>query len=427
MKMSVFTRRGAIGIVAAGLTALSMGSAFAASTVTVWCWDKNFNGATMKEAGDRYTKAHPDVTINIVDFAKPDLEQKLQAQLASGTTDGLPDIVLIEDYGAQKYLQSFTAAFEPLSDTGAIDYKSFANYKVALATVGDKTYSLPFDSGVSGMFYRSDYLEQAGYKSEDLQDITWEKLIEIGQAVEAKTGHKMLDLDLNDVGLLRIMMQSAGIWYFTPDGKPAIANNATFKAVLSTYAKILQSGIYKPVSGWAEYTGGFTSGEIAATITGVWMTGTIKANADQSSKWGIAPIPKLDGVEGATHASNLGGSSWYVLASAPNKASAVDFLSQVWGKDIDFYQKILIGQGALGSVMAAREGEAYKASDPFFGGAPVWQNFSTWLAQIPGVNYGTFTNEADAAVAAQLPGLAKGGNVDEAIAAIDAQLTQQMQ
>ena len=157
------------------------------------------------------------------------------------------------------------------------------------------------------------------------------------------------------------------------------------------------------------------------------MTGTIKANPDQAGKWAIAPIPKLDGVEGATHASNLGGSSWYVLASAPNKPAAVDFLAQVWGKDTDFYQKILIGQGALGSYLAAREGDAYKASDPFFGGAATWLDFSTWLAQIPAVNFGVFTNEADAAVAAQLPGLAKGGSADDAIAAIDAQLTQQMQ
>ncbi len=351
----------------------------------------------------------------------------MQAQLASGTTEGLPDIVLIEDYGAQKYLQSFPKAFEPLSDTKAIDYKGFAPYKVALATAGGKVYSLPFDSGVTGFFYRSDYLADAGFKADALQDIGWDKLIEIGKAVEAKTGHKLLDLDLNDAGAMRILMQSAGGWYFTPDGKADIAGNPVFKAALTTYAKILQSGIYKPVSGWNEYTGGFTSGAVASAFTGVWMTATIKANADQSGKWGIAPLPKLDGVEGATHASNLGGSSWYVLASSKNKAAAVDFLAQIWGKDVDFYQKILVGQGALGSLLAAREGAAYKASDPFFGGAPVWQNFSTWLGKIPGVNYGTFTNEADAAVAAQLPALAKGGSVDDAIKAIDAQVKQQMQ
>lgn len=426
MKKNMLNRRSVMAGALVGFSFLAAGAAQAATTITVWCWDKNFNGATMKEAGDRYTKAHPDVTISVVDFAKPDMEQKLQAQLASGTTDGLPDIVLIEDYGAQKYLQSFTKAFEPLSDNKAIDYKSFANYKVALATVDGKTYSLPFDSGVSALFYRSDYLTQAGYKAADLNNITWDKLIEIGKAVEAKTGHKMLDLDLNDVGLLRIMMQSAGGWYFTPDGKSAITGD-TFKAVLTQYAKLLQSGIYKPVSGWAEYTGGFTSGQVAATVTGVWMVGTIKANADQSGKWGIATTPRVDGAKGAVNASNLGGSSWYVLASSKNKAPAIDFLAQEWGKDKDFYQKILIGQGALGTFMAARDGDAYKASDAFFGGAPVWQNFSTWLGAIPAINYGTFTNEADAAVAAQLPGLAKGGSVDDAIKAIDAQLKQQMQ
>ncbi len=421
------SRRSVLGAVAVGITLLSSSVSYAATTVTVWCWDKEFNGATMKEAGERYAKINPDVTLNIVDFAKPDMEQKLQAQLASGATDGLPDIVLIEDYGAQKYLQSFTNAFEPLSDAGVFDYSKFANYKVALATVAGKTYSLPFDSGVSGMFYRTDYLEKAGYKSADLQDISWDKLIEIGKAVEAKTGKKLLDLDLNDQGLLRIMMQSAGIWYFSPDGKPAIADNAKFKTVLSAYVNVLKAGIHKPVSGWAEYTGGFTSGEVAAAITGVWMTATIKQNADQSGKWGIAPVPTVAGVEGSVHASNLGGSSWYVLSSSKSKAAAIDFLAQVWGKDTDFYQKILVNQGALGSLLGAREGDAYKASDPFFGGEATWQNFSTWLGQIPGVNYGTFTNEADAAVTAQLPALVAGGSIDDAIKAIDAQLQQQMQ
>lgn len=87
---------------AVAISAMSM-NAFA-KDVTVWCWDKEFNGATMKEAAARYAAGHADVKVNIVDFAKGDLEQKLQAQLASGTKEGLPDIVLIEDYGAQKYL-----------------------------------------------------------------------------------------------------------------------------------------------------------------------------------------------------------------------------------------------------------------------------------------------------------------------------------
>jgi lactose/L-arabinose transport system substrate-binding protein len=116
-----------------------------------------------------------------------------------------------------------------------------------------------------------------------------------------------------------------------------------------------------------------------------------------------------------------------VLSSSAEKDEAVDFLAEVWGKDVDFYQKILVDQGALGSLLAAREGEAYKASDAYFGGQAVWQSFSDWLAAVPAVNYGIFTNEVDAAVAAQLPALAEGGSVDDAIAAIDAQVRAQIQ
>ena len=45
-----------------------------------------------------------------------DIRLKLQTQLLAGTTEGLPDIVLIQDDTAKKYLLSFPGAFEPLSD-----------------------------------------------------------------------------------------------------------------------------------------------------------------------------------------------------------------------------------------------------------------------------------------------------------------------
>lgn len=423
MKHFAFSWRKGL-LAAAGFQLISATMALA-TDVTVWCWDPNFNGAAMNEAIARYTADHADVKINVVDMGKADLEQKLQTQLASGQTDGLPDIVLIEDYNAQKYLQSFPGAFEPMTDK--LDYSQFADYKVALATVDGQTYSLPFDSGVTGLFYRSDLLEQAGYKAADLQDITWDQLIQIGLKVKEVTGKPMFPFDMNDGGPIRIMMQSAGSWYFTADGQPNLKNNPVFKAVLSTWVKMLQTkDLYKPVSGWSEYTGSFNTGETAATFTGVWMTGGIKTN-NMPGQWAVAPIPKLDGVEGATHYSNLGGSSWYVLSSAPGKEAAVDFLKTVWASDVDFYQKILVGQGAFSSYLPAREGPAYSASDAYFGGQAVWADFSDWQSKIPGVNYGLFTYETDAAIAAHIPDLVAGGDIDAAIDAIDAQVAQQMQ
>ena len=411
--------------VAAGISMLSVSAAMAAE-VTVWCWDTNFNGAAMREAAARYTAAHPDTTIKIDDtMQQDDIRQKLQTQLLAGDTTGLPDIVLIQDDVAQKYLQSFPGAFEPLSDS--IDMSQFAQYKVAAATHEGKSYSLPFDSGVTGLFYRADYLEEAGYKADDLKDLTWDKFIQIGKDVKAKTGHNLIGLDLNGDGIIRVMMQSAGAWYFNADGSLNIVDNKPLKAALETYAKIFQADIVKPVAGWTEFTGAFTSGETAVALNGVWMTGTIKSQPDQSGKWGVAPIPKLEGIDGATGYSNEGGSSWYVLSSGPAKAEAVDFLKTVWATDVDFYQKILIGQGAFSTWLPASAGDAYKASDDFFGGQPVWANFSDWQAKIPSVDYGIYTAEVDAAVVAQLPGIVQGGSVDDALKAIQEQAQQQMQ
>jgi lactose/L-arabinose transport system substrate-binding protein len=164
-----------LGLALAGISFLSV-TAASAGDVTVWAWDPNFNGATMKEAASRYAAINPDANIIVDDSAsQDDIRAKLQTQLLAGSTDGLPDIVLIQDDVAQKYLQSFPGAFEPLSDS--IDMSVFAQYKVAAATLDGKSYSLPFDSGVTGLFYRSDMLAEAGFTPADLENITWDSLV----------------------------------------------------------------------------------------------------------------------------------------------------------------------------------------------------------------------------------------------------------
>jgi lactose/L-arabinose transport system substrate-binding protein len=408
---------------ALGTTGLMASHAANAGEVTIWAWDPNFNIAIMQEAAKRYTAKNPGVTFKIVDMAKADLEQKLQTTLASGVTKNLPDIVLVEDYNAPKYLRSFPGAFESLS--GKVDYKGFANYKVNLMTLGGKVYGLPFDTGTTGMYYRTDLIKQAGFSDKDMQNITWDRFIEIGKQVEAKTGKKMFAMDPQDGALIRIMMQGAGRWYFDKDGKLDIKNNPALKAALEIQAKFLQSNIYKPTSGWGEWVGALNKGDVASITTGVWITGSVKAEASQSGKWAVAPTPRLN-VPGAVNASNLGGSSWYVLSSGKEKAAAADFLNQIYAKDVDFYQTILQSRGAVGSLLASRSGKAYSEADPFFGGDKVWQKFSDWMGKVPSVNYGMYTYEGDAAVAAQLQGLAQGMPVDKVLENIHNQLASQV-
>jgi len=405
-------------------------SLFAASTswaqdVTVWCWDQNFNGATMEEAAKRFKVKNPDFNMKVVIWDRSDLEQKLQAQFAAGVTDGLPDIVLIEDYSAQKFLLSYPKLFEPLGNH--IDMSKFAKYKVDISSVDGTAYSLPFDSGVTGWFYRTDILADAGYSADDLKDLTWDQVFEIGEKVVEKTGHPLLSVRVDSAADTRYMMQSAGSWYFDAEGNAALKGNPAFEESVEIYSRLLKSKIAKNVSGWSEYTGAFVSGEAASAVSGVWMTATIKSNPEFAGKWGVAPVPRLN-LEGSINASNTGGSSWYVLTSAPEKETAIRFLDEIWGGDVDFYQKILINQGAFGSLLKARSSPAFQASDDFFGGQPVWQNFSNWMEEIPGVNYGVFTYEVLNAIVAQSGDLTSGDKpIPEIVEAIDLQTKQLVQ
>jgi lactose/L-arabinose transport system substrate-binding protein len=392
--------------------------------ITIWSWDPNFNIPIMKEAAERYTKDNPKVTFEVVDLAKADVEQKLHINLASGVTGGLPDIALIEDYNAQKYLQSYPGSFADLTDK--IKYSDFANYKVSLMTLDGKVYGVPFDSGVSGLFYRTDYIEKAGYKSEDLNNITWDKFIEIGKNVKEKTGKAMIGFDLNDGGLMRIMMQSAGKWYFDDKGNVNLSNNDALKEAVKTYKAIADSGIIKQTNGWNEWVAAFNNGDVASVITGVWIIGSVKADKASSGKWKVATTPRLN-IDGAVNASNLGGSSWYVLENSKNKDLAIDFLNKIYAGDIDFYQKILTDRGAVGTYMPAQSSAAYSSEDAFFSGQKVYTDFSGWIKAIPAINYGIYAYEADAAIFTVMPDVYSGKiSIEDALKKAEEQLKNQI-
>lgn len=402
----------------------STSSSSSKQKITIWAWDPNFNIPVMNLAKSIYVKDHPNVQIDVVEMAKADVEQKLNTVLASGSKEGLPDIVLIEDYNAQKYLQAYPNAFADL--TNKINYNDFASYKVKFMTLDNKIYGVPFDSGVTGFFYRSDILSQAGIKPEDLNNITWDQFMNIGKQVKEKTGKDMISLDPADGGAMRIMLQSAGQWYFDANGKPNLTNNEALKEAVNTYKELINSNFVKKESGWNNWVASFNNGDVASVISGVWIIGSIKAAKDQSGKWALAPIPRLNDSSSVNY-SNLGGSSWYVLNDSKNKDVAIDFLKTIYDGNIDFYQQILVNQGAMGTYIPAQNGSAYSNPDPFFGGQKVFSDLSDYMKKIPSINYGMYTYEADSAIMAVMPDVYSGKlSVDEALKKAQDQLNNQI-
>lgn len=384
-------------------------------TLTVWCWDPNFCIYTMKEAEKIYQKENPDFKINFVEIFSNDIETKLATAATTNNLDTLPDILLLQDNSFKKNYSFYPQVFEDLTDSG-INFNNFPQSKKSYSLIDGKNYGVPFDTGASVFCVRTDILKQAGYKVEDLKDISWSKFIEIGKNVLKATGKPMLsDMDFAPDLALQ-MLQSSGGSLFDEKGLPNLEKNDKLKKVINIYKELITSGIMVPVNAWDQYIGTLVNGTVAGTINGCWIVASIESAKDQSGKWALTTIPKLDNVDGATNYSNNGGSTWVVTKSGKNKKLAADFMTKTLGSSVELYETVL-SKGVVGTYIPAGESKAYNVEDAFFGGQKIYSDISSYMSKVPSTPSGAYYYEARDAVAVVVKNVIAGANVDSELKA----------
>jgi lactose/L-arabinose transport system substrate-binding protein len=364
--------------------------AAAPQKVTVWCWDPNFNGYSMKAAAAVYAKTHPDFQLEVVDIPDAEIQGKVTAGMQAGGA-GLPDIYLCQDFRIEQTLADYPKGFVDLKAAG-IDFSKFAPYKVGPMTVGNGVYGIPFDTGSTGLWLRTDYLKAAGLKPENyMKNMTWTDVIKLGETVKAKTGKPLIAYESDSFDTLRIMVQSAGGQFFKPDGSLDI-NTDPIKKSLVLLKQMNDKGLFYMGEGWSNWVNSINNDQAAGFLNAIWMVGTLKSKPENKGKWMVVPTPLLEGVKGAANASNNGGSSWLVCAAGPNKALAIDFLKNTWASSspdaLAFYNDILKAAGAMGTFIPAGNGSNYVAKDEFFYNSQAFnKDFATWLAKVPPLRY----------------------------------------
>ncbi|WP_277631442.1 ABC transporter substrate-binding protein [Atopococcus tabaci] len=339
----------------------SEGGGAGGDTLTVWAWDANFNVPIMEKAGQYYTEQVDGApNMEVVEMANEDVMQRLISGFTSGVSEGLPDIVLMDDYDAQRMLTGYEGKFSELSEH--IDMSQFADYKVDLVSHNDGVYVVPFDSGSAGLYYRTDYLEQAGYTQEDRQDLTWSEFVEIGKDVKEATGKWFLVfIPGRGTHYMQMAMQSAGLWYFDEKGNTNFDNPA-IREMAPILKEIYENQLAMPVDYFSpEAVGAVTSGDVAAVNSAIWYSATIRSAEDQSGLWAYTNVPQLETVDNATPYTNLGGASWYVWEDSPNKEAAIELLETQFAENEEFYQEILVENGAVGTYIPAQGGEAFRS------------------------------------------------------------------
>lgn len=391
-------------LVSAILAATVVGSMIAAvpvaaesndETLTVWCWDPNFNIYAMKQAEAEYQKDHPNFKLDIQENVYSDIETKLITAATSGDYSTLPDIFLMQDYSYHKDVTSFPDVFTDLTDSG-IDFSTFSAGKLADSTVDGKNYGVPFDNGATIMAIRSDIVEEAGLTTDDFKDITWSQFMELAKTVKEKTDTPMLTTSGGSELVLE-MLQSAGASPIV-DGEVKIADNEVLAQAVDVYATLVNEGYMTEYTDWDQYIASMNNGDAAGVINGCWIMSSIQAAEDQSGNWTIVNMPALDDVEGATNYANCGGASWAVSSNCENTDLAFDFLKSTFGADVDLYDDLLVNAGAIASYLPAAESSVYQEASDFYGGQKVYADIVDFASQVPAFDCGAYYSDIRSAL-----------------------------
>lgn len=337
--------------------------------LTIWAWDVAL--MSLEDAAKEYQKDHQDVEFEFVEMGTDQIYKKLSTSLATG--NGIGDIINIEGTVLPSYADKFPEGFLDLSDI--VKEEDILPSKMAEVTLNDKVHAFPWDAGPVGLFYRTDYFEQAGVNPEDIQ--TWDDLIEAGKKVEAvcKTPSgdpvKMLPVDPKKSSLYSLIRGEFGIDIFDADGNPMVDDERSIKA-MEMAKKIYDSGVVLNYNGWDEYEQTVVNESVATIAEAVWMIGTIKDKGPQTEgKWGVIDLPKIEGGE---YSSSNGGANLTINAKTAYPDEAKDFVEFAM-TNTKWQASGFEKYGLYPSYIPAYDEEVFQTGDPFFGEGNVYEVF----------------------------------------------------
>ncbi len=380
-------------------------SAAMAEKLSVNYWDDNFNGNALRAAAEDYkANVDPEFELELVLVSgSTDVENSVTTAGSSGDFSNLSDIVLFQDHWIQRFVADYPNAWIDLEDAG-INWDDFGAEKLSYSTVGGKHYGVPVDNGTAIMAYRVDILEECGYKIEDMKGITWEKFLEIGKEVYAKTGKALLSIYM--------MMQAEGESQFK-DGKAFIAGNEKLTRIISILCEMVKEHVLILANDWTGYTNEtIQQDQVAGVFNGNWIIPTMSQVEANSGKWQITTIPTLDGGDG--YAAN-GGSSLYITANCKNPELAKKFLAYTFGGSMKTYDEALLKGGVIGCCLSAAKSEVYSQGVPFFNGQAVYSDIVEMGSHVPIVEQNDYHYTVRQYIGNAIQNILNGAEVEAAL------------
>ena len=281
-----------IFIGATSLIALTV--AAQAETVTI-ATVNNGDMIRMQRLGDKFTEAHPDITLEWVTLEENILRQRVTTDIA--TKGGQYDVMTIGTYEVPIWAkQDWLVALDDLPD--GYDADDILPAIRDGLSVDDTLYAVPFYGESSMVMYRTDLFEAAGLTMPEKP--TWDFIAEAARKVTDKD-KEIYGICLRgkagwgeNVAFLTAMSNSFGAKWFDMDWKPQF-DQQPWKDTLTFYLDLMKDAGPPGASsnGFNENLALFQSGKcgmwIDATVAGSFVTNPTDSQVADKVGFALAP------------------------------------------------------------------------------------------------------------------------------------------
>ena len=279
-------------------------------------------GTNIQQAGliAKFQAAFPQYRVNITETSYGPLHDKLVASFAGGS---VPDVALVADQDMGEF--ALLNALAPLDDFKAKNGYNDADFlpgSWSRSIVNNKLYGAPAYYEARGIFYRTDYLQQAGISAPPK---TLDELVSTGKALSnGSTRFGIADQTGQlDQHFLSCILYEMGGGYYNSDGTASTINNSTGVDAFAYYKSLYDQNIIpkdptKRANPWL----GFKNGLYAMAESGGFWFSLLNAAPNLNGKWTVAPFPSGPANIGYGHPQ-----PWIIPAKAKNSAGAQDWIA----------------------------------------------------------------------------------------------------
>ncbi|HVS60783.1 MAG TPA: sugar ABC transporter substrate-binding protein, partial [Gemmatimonadaceae bacterium] len=331
-----FPRLGASFLFAVFILACSSASAGNKTTLRIWAMGRE--GEVLSQLIPGFEKEHPDIHVEVQQIPWTAAHEKL---LTAYVGEATPDIAMLGNTWVPEFvaLNSLAPLDSFVAPSKEIRRDDFFPGIWKTNVVNGKTYGIPWYVDTRLIFYRTDLLAKAGYKT---FPTTWADWVTAMKKMKSQMSARQFPM------LMPTNEWPQPVGFALETGSPILRDGGrygafeepAFRKAFDFYLSFYRQGFASPVSSTqvSNLFQEFERGNIAMYISGPWYIGEFKNRLDSAvqNKWSTAPMPGING----PGVSMAGGSSLSLFAGSQHKAEAwklMEYLSRP-SLELEFYK-----------------------------------------------------------------------------------------